>query len=68
MLKAIKKFVLDRRRDADAERLQVVEKDHPKAVGSAYEAHTDVAEPPHEEPAAAPPVLGKVKWYDPSQA
>ena len=64
MLKAIKKFVLDRRRDADAERRQVVAEDHPKAVGSVYQAHADVAEPPHEEPAAAPPVLAKVKWYD----
>ena len=64
MLKAIKKFVRDRRRDADAERRQVVAEDHPKAVGCVYEAHADVAEPPHEEPAAAPPVLGKVKWYD----
>jgi CspA family cold shock protein len=67
MLKAIKKFVLDRRRDADAERRQVVAEDHPKAVGCVYEAHADVAEPPHEEPAAAPPVLGKVKWYDPDK-
>jgi cold shock protein len=67
MLKAIKKFVLDRRRDADPERRQVVEEDHTGEVGSVSEARAEVAEPRDEEPAAALPVLGKVKWYDPNK-
>jgi cold shock protein len=67
MLKAIRKLVLERRRDPDRRKGQVVEADHPEAVGSVYEGHADVAEPPHEESAAAQPVLGKVKWYDPNK-
>ena len=67
MLKAIKKFVLDHRRNANPEKRQVIEEDHPSEVGSVSQAPAEVAEPRQDEPAAALPVLGKVKWYDPNK-
>ena len=67
MLKAIKKFVVDHRRDANHEKRPVIEEDHPGEVGSVSNATAEVAEPRDDEPAAALPVLGKVKWYDPNK-
>jgi len=68
MLKAIKKFVLDRRKESDhPERRQVVKKDHPSEVGSVPEVAAEVAESGDEEPAAALSVLGRVKWFNPSK-
>jgi CspA family cold shock protein len=67
MLKAIKKFVLDRRKDADLVRRQVVHEDHASEVGSVSEAPAEVAESRDEEPAAALPVLGRVKWFSRSK-
>lgn len=67
MLKAIRKFLLERRRDVDRRKEQVVEKDRPSDVDRASEAPAEIAESRHEEPVAPLPVLGKVKWYDPNK-
>jgi CspA family cold shock protein len=64
MLKAIRKFVLGRRRDADRTKSRVVEEKRSTDVESAFEAPAEVAEPRDQEAAAALPVSGKVKWYD----
>jgi cold shock protein len=63
MLKAIRKFVLERTRDIHQRRRQVVEDNDAKDPRSDSEIPLELAEPQVDEPSALP-VWGKVKWYN----
>ena len=80
MLKAIRKFVFERRRDIRQEQ-QPVEDQHPSDPSSSSEVAVEPARPQSEEPsevtveAARPqseeppemPVRGRVKWFNPAK-
>jgi cold shock protein len=70
MLKAIRKFVLQRSKDVQQRRRQVVEDDDASKPQSDSEITLQLAEPQPAKPLAEPaaqPVSGKVKWYNPDK-
>jgi cold shock protein len=66
MLKAIRKFVLERRRDIRQELPQDVEEHDTGNPSSDPGVALEMAEPQPEEPSDAP-VRGKVKWFNPNK-
>jgi cold shock protein len=66
MLKTIRNFVLQRRRDVHQRRRQIPENDDSREPREASEAPQQPAEPQLDEP-PAPAVWGKVKWYSPEK-
>jgi cold shock CspA family protein len=63
MLKAIKKFVLERSKDVHQRRRQILEENDTRGSQDASEASLQPAEPQLAEP-SAPTVWAKVKWYN----
>jgi|SRR5882724_7714250 len=66
MLKAIRKFVLQRSRDIHQGRPQIVEEDDAVDSRSEPEVAPQPTDPQLDEP-SAPAVWGKVKWYNPDK-
>jgi len=66
MLKAITKFVLQRRKTVQKPQQQVVEGDDTRDPTSGSEDLKQPAEPPVDE-LSSQPVWGKVKWYNPDK-
>ena len=64
MLKTIRKFVLERRRDVHRRRRPIVEDNDTRESQDASEAPLRPAEPQLDEP-PVPTVWGEVKWYNP---
>lgn len=65
MLKTIRKFVLERRRNVHQRRRQVVGEEDTSEPPEVSEAPQQPAEPELEP--SAPTVWGKVKWYNPAK-
>jgi CspA family cold shock protein len=66
MLKAIRKFVFERRRDIRQAQQRVVEEHDSSDPSSSPDVASEVAEPRSEEPPEMP-VRGKVKWFNPAK-
>ena len=66
MLKAIRKFVFERRRDIRQAQQPVVEEQGSGDPSSNSEVASEVAGPRSEEPSEMP-VRGKVKWFNPAK-
>ena len=66
MLKTIRNFVLERRRDLHQRRQQILEDDDSRETREASEAPQQTAGPQIDEP-LAPAVWGKVKCYSPEK-
>ena len=66
MLKAITKFVLQRRKTVQKPQQQVVEGDDTRDPTSGFEDLTQATEPQLDE-LSSQPVWGKVKWYNPDK-
>jgi CspA family cold shock protein len=66
MLKTIRNFVLERRRDVHQRRRQILEDDDSREPREASEPPQQPAQPQLGEP-SAPAVWGKVKWYNPEK-
>jgi CspA family cold shock protein len=66
MLKAIRKFVLDRRRDLGQRSTPAVAQEDPGLSPSDSDPPPQSAEPQFEEP-SSPAVWGKVKWFNPGK-
>jgi CspA family cold shock protein len=64
MLKTIRKFVLERRRDVHRRRRQILEEADTKEARDASEIPEQPTDPQLDEP-PVPTVWGKVKWYSP---
>jgi len=63
MLKAIRKFVLERGRDVHRPRERVVEEESSRQAPSNSDNPIEIGEPTLE-PSPSEPVWGKVKWFD----
>jgi CspA family cold shock protein len=66
MLKAIRKFVLERSRDIRQRPQEVVEEHAPSDPSGNSDVALEVARPQSEEPSEMP-VRGKVKWFNPTK-
>jgi len=66
MLKAIRKFVFERRRDIGQAPQRVVEEQGPSDPSSSSDAAVEVAGAQSEEPSEMP-VRGTVKWFNPAK-
>jgi len=66
MLKAIRKFVFERRRDIRQAQQRVVEEHGSSDPSSNADVALEIARPQSEEPSETP-VHGKVKWFNPTK-
>jgi len=66
MLKAIRKFVFERRRDVRQAQQRVAEEQDSSDPSSSSDVALEVAQPQDEDPSEMP-VYGKVKWFNPTK-